>query len=141
MKLNRTVKKRLVKAVLFIGVVIYAFATGTPPEEDDYALKKEHEVDLTVHQDLSKPELSDELKFQIDTWVDEGFIIKIQDSSHELWVDNEIWNSHNREEKEKIVTLLSHYMKTIDGTQQVVVKINGEDSMAADFFANTLRIY
>jgi hypothetical protein len=118
--------------VLIIG--IWSLSTLDPPPEDLLETSSFGEID----EDLEA--LKAQLEQEIEDLTDSGFITVFQKASHEVWVNPAIWDSLAYEEKEGRVRVLSQYLKSRDGTSQVVVRADGTDEMVADFFANELRI-
>ena len=127
-RLLMTVALLLIAGVMIIGVL----TTCKAPREIDKGKTGGRNFDLTP--------LTEELKAEIKAWQASGFIRKIMPGSHEFWVDPEIWKGLCPEEKDTRVRKFSKYLKSFDGTNQVVVKEHGTDEWLAEIFADALRI-
>ena len=136
------------KNTWIIGVVVVAvsviivIATGKTPEGDLADTRDKNHVDFISQGDISKTELTQDIVTFIEKWQNEGFITKLIQSSHEVWVDGAMWDNLNKEAKSERALWLSKYMKTYDGTSQVAIYREGNNyKMAAEYFAGKLRVY
>ena len=127
-------KRLLITVTLLLIAVVMVIGSLT-------TCKAPREIDKgkTGGRDFNLTPLTEELKAEIKAWQASGFIRKIMTGSHEFWVDPEIWKGLCPEEKDTRVRKFSKYLKSFDGTNQVVVKAHGTDEWLAEFFANTMR--
>jgi hypothetical protein len=127
-----------------VGIIAVAamilFATRRAPVAEDNKGAPETDVAREVNRDLSQPELTEEQRQEMAAWREEGFVVDLWESSHEVFVDPAKWEELTRAEKETRVRKFSLYLKTFDGTNQVIVRTGGDKQWLADYFADTIRV-
>ncbi len=85
------------------------------------------------------PVFSDADREQLARWQETGFVRRLSEASHEVWVDGKSWRALARAEREARVRKLSLYFRSVEGTRQVMVRESGSNAWLADFFADVLR--
>ncbi len=134
-------KKRIIKIVtvtlLSAGMILYLFLTKEEPEADRIA-REQHET-LAAHS-LEITPARPEYKTACESWIDSGFIVKIDRFSHQVWLNTAEWRSLTLKEKKHRIEVISEVLSEVDGTFQVIARDPENDIFLADYFANAMRL-
>ncbi|MBN2735906.1 MAG: hypothetical protein JXR70_02920 [Spirochaetales bacterium] len=125
------------------GIILFIItATSATPEGDLADTRDKNHVDYITQGDIEKKEISESDKTNLEKWKISGFLVNMDRFSHEIWVDEDIWNSlSEKEQKERIITF-SNYYKDFDGTSQVVVfRSKGDKTTLAEYIAGEFRFH
>jgi hypothetical protein len=138
-KNKRNVINSVITVAVLLAIVIVFFSTRKPPEEQQVGTQQSSNVRNQIDRDITVKKLSEAQKNDIKKWEDEKLIVNFAKMSHEAFVDPTKWNVLSKEEKEHVILTLSAYLKSIDGTKQIIIKKHGTKDFLADFFADIIR--
>jgi hypothetical protein len=136
MNRNKIITGGIIVALL-AGLVFYLAGTSAEPETDKAARIQQ---ELSRSRSLEIEAASDEAKAAFEKWKSDGFIIRIDKYSHQVWLDLDQWRELTREEMEGRIKTIGEVFSEVDGTFQVIAREPENNMFLADYFASAMRL-
>ena len=136
-------KNNWIIMIIIFSIIIFAIvSTSARPEGDLADTRDKNHVDFIKQGDIEKKELSEEDKLKLQVWHESGFIAKMDQFSHEVWVNEKEWYQLDDAEKYSRILTISNFYKDFDGTSQVAIfRDTGEQKLVAEYIARKFRFY